>query len=723
MSHLISKLSRKVFAIFVLALIAITAYFSTVSYFETVRNAEETALQHLEGIIQTFSFQLDQVLESASGGIDSDITRSQINQKLIQANQHNNLKDGMKLILIDEHNNQVEFLGSSGEFKSSQEGPVDFLINQSPSKTTRYGTNESGAEEVFYAIPVSSSLDSKVIGYLFAQESIEKQLTKARSAFVQQIGIGLLVLISIILVGVASLKRMLRHEVLSKRRFRDVAQLAEDRNAELETLSHVLRKCDNLIVLTDSSGKIEWVNESYSQKNNFTESEIESFVGRELQEVSHFPRIQEVIDRVVSSGEKWEYESKSYDSKKEEFWASTTVTPIFDENNKVVRLIFIDADITRLKKAERKVSKLASFATETKRPLIRIRKDGLILFANESGQKLLAHWSVQVNERIEKRSIRSSIDLSIETGSEQRINIELDNRILSMRFTPSEKREYVNVAGEDITEQQVEREAAKMRFEALEQHQLNMTDSINYAKRIQEAILPNEDQMRKVFKDSFFWNQPKDIVSGDFFWVQEIVPNKEFLIALADCTGHGVPGAMMSIVGHGILNEIVENEALKDPAEILRRLNKEVIKSLRQKSKNTTSDGMDISLAHINLETMEITYSGAFQTLYWMNGKLNAFKGDRQPIGGVQHDKNRTFTNHVFKVSKGDALYFTSDGFADQFGGPSNKKFRSSNLEDVIRQNHKYSMQAQSFIYQSIFKKWKGHNEQVDDVSVIGIRF
>ncbi len=704
-------------------MIALTAYFSTVSYIETVRNAEENALQHLDGIIQTFSLQVDQALTGSTGIQSIEDAKDEFTQKIILANRHNDLQYGLRMVLIDDHSGEVEFLGGDKTAEKAHRDALNYLIEKAPTTKTRFGTSEGEREEVFYAIPVSLLSGSSTRCYIFALESIENQLHEARLAFLQRIGLGILFLVAIIIIGVGSLKKMLRHEILSKQRLRDVAQLAEDRSTELETLSHVLSKCDNLIVLTDSAGKIEWVNESYSQKNNFTETEIESFVGRELQEVSHYPRIQEVIDRVVESGEKWEYESKSYDANKEEFWASTTVTPIFDKDDNVDRLIFVDADITRLKQAESKVAKLASFATETTRPLIRIRKDGLILFANQPGQKLLEHWNIHVNEKIEKRSIRASIERSLETASEQRINIELDNRILSMRFTPSEQGDYVNVAGEDITEQQIEKETAKLRFEELEQHQLSMTDSINYAKRIQEAILPNEDQMRKVFKDSFFWNQPKDIVSGDFFWVQEIVPNKEFLVALADCTGHGVPGAMMSIVGHGILNEIVENEGLKDPAEILRRLNKEVIKSLRQKTKGTTSDGMDISLAHINMETMEITYSGAFQTIYWMNGKLNAFKGDRQPIGGVQHDKNRTFTNHVFKVSKGDALYFTSDGFADQFGGPSNKKFRSSNLEDIIRQNHKYSMQAQSFIYQSIFKKWKGQNEQVDDVSVIGIRF
>ena len=217
---------------------------------------------------------------------------------------------------------------------------------------------------------------------------------------------------------------------------------------------------------------------------------------------------------------------------------------------------------------------------------------------------------------------------------------------------------------------------------------------------------------------------PKDIVSGDFFWIYELVPEKEYLLALADCTGHGVPGAMMSIIGHSLLNEIVEAHGFTDPPLVLKLLNKEVIKTLRQKQGTSCApDGMDVALIHINLADMKIRFSGAYRPVYRMNGAIEVFKGDRQPIGGMHHEGEREFQSMDFDIAKGDSIYLMSDGFSDQFGGPDDKKFLTHRLRSLIQANHKYSMQAQSFVFHKTFESWKGNREQIDDVSVIGIKF
>lgn len=425
---------------------------------------------------------------------------------------------------------------------------------------------------------------------------------------------------------------------------------------------------------------------------------------------------------MVSSKEKSTYETKSYDVDKNEFWANTTVTPILNSEGEVERLILVDADITQLKLTQLEIAKMANFAQENTSPLIRIKADGSVLYANSPGQKVLKQWNVKVEGKLNKQHIIRTIDVALQSETEQKLNLECDNRIYCLRIKPMPDKEYVNIYGEDITEIHIAEKIVHNRNHQLEQSQMNITDSINYARKIQEAILPNEDQIRQFFKDSFVLSKPKDIVSGDFFWVHEEIPNQKYIIALADCTGHGVPGAMMSIVGHGILNEIVENQKHTDPAEILHLLNKEIIRSLKQKTGQHNSDGMDISIVSIDLAKLEVTYSGAYQSIFWMNGKLNVIKGDRQPIGGIHHDKNRKFTNHIFKVSKGDSLYLTSDGFVDQFGGPKDKKFKLNQFEQMLQKSHKYSMQAQSYLYENEFNEWKGRCEQVDDVSMIGIK-
>src|SRR5690606_20182272 len=433
-------------------------------------------------------------------------------------------------------------------------------------------------------------------------------------------------------------------------------------------------------------------------------AELESFVGKELAEVSHYPKIQSVIDEAISTKKKVVYEAKSYNKDGSEFWASTTVTPIIDENDEVTKLLFIDADITRLKLAEKEIANLANFTEEHTRPLIRIQNDGLILYANDASRSILHLWKGRVNEVLTRKSVMEVLRQATIENVEKFINLECDNRIYNLRFFPVKEKNYVNIYGEDITEVQIAEKEKRKKALQLEQDNLSITDSINYARKIQEAILPDEDHIRQYFKNSFAMSKPKDIVSGDFFWIYETIPHKEYLLALADCTGHGVPGAMMSIVGHSLLNEIVENEKCSDPAKILEILNKEVIKSLRQKTMEKSSDGMDVSVLKINLEKRQITFSGAYHEVYWVNGKLNIYKGDRQPIGGLHHDSNRKFTNHTFNYNEGDSIYLTSDGFQDQFGGENNKKFLSGRLKQLFVKNHKYSMQAQSYIYNQAFE-------------------
>jgi len=376
-----------------------------------------------------------------------------------------------------------------------------------------------------------------------------------------------------------------------------------------------------------------------------------------------------------------------------------------------------------LKLAEKEIANLANFTHEHTLPLIRIQSDGVVLYANEASAPILHQWNTRVNGKIQKRSIAGSVTAAMESNIEKELNLSVDNRIFKLRFFPVKEKNYVNIYGEDITEMQLAEKEKRSKALKIEQHNLNITDSINYARKIQEAILPDEDHIRQYFKDSFALSKPKDIVSGDFFWIYEITPREEYLLALADCTGHGVPGAMMSIIGHSLLNEIVEVDGCSDPAQILELLNKEVIISLRQKTIEQSVDGMDVSLVKIDLKNEKVTFSGAFQQLYFVNGKLNVFKGDRQPIGGMQHDTNRRFTNHNFHFSKGDSIYLTSDGYQDQFGGSNNKKFLSRRLQNTFLNNYKYSMQAQSYIYSQIFDEWRGDNEQIDDVSLLGIKF
>lgn len=262
-----------------------------------------------------------------------------------------------------------------------------------------------------------------------------------------------------------------------------------------------------------------------------------------------------------------------------------------------------------------------------------------------------------------------------------------------------------------------------------------ITDSINYAKKIQEAILPTDDEFKMAFPESFVLFKPKDIVSGDFYWISAD-PNefpaidkaegenwrvKNPLIAAVDCTGHGVPGSLMSMMGNSLLNKIIDTHKISKPNEILGALRNEIINSLKQHGENENKDGMDIALCAVFEDKIE--FAGANNPLYIIrkNGNLEEIKGDKMPISYTDGEL-KPYTNHTVKMEKGDCLYILTDGYADQFGGPSEKKFKYKPLKDLLVTIHSSPLEEQKQILTDTIENWKGENEQTDDILIIGIR-
>ncbi|MDO9186808.1 MAG: tetratricopeptide repeat protein [Bacteroidia bacterium] len=254
----------------------------------------------------------------------------------------------------------------------------------------------------------------------------------------------------------------------------------------------------------------------------------------------------------------------------------------------------------------------------------------------------------------------------------------------------------------------------------IEEKNKDITDSIHYAKQIQSALLRDEEHTSMHLPEHFILFMPKDIVSGDFYWGAE--KQQYWYFAAVDCTGHGVPGAIMSMLSISFLNDIISSEELLSSAEILNRLRDKVIKELRQTGEEGGSkDGMDISLCKLNLKTNELQWAGANNALNLIrNGKLEEIKADKQPIG--YYPESRPFTNHEIQLQKGDSIYIYSDGYVDQFGGPKGKKFKYKQLEDLILANNHLLLKDQKEIYKKNFIQWKGSLEQVDDVCLFGVR-
>ncbi len=257
--------------------------------------------------------------------------------------------------------------------------------------------------------------------------------------------------------------------------------------------------------------------------------------------------------------------------------------------------------------------------------------------------------------------------------------------------------------------------------DSLQKAYTEIEDSIHYASRIQRAILPPDDYLRKVAPNAFFYYRPRDIVSGDFYWVAS--KNKKLIISAVDCTGHGVPGAFMSIVGNNQLNYAINVENATRPADILRILDDGVTETLRQTKNESIRDGMDLAMVTIDDKKKLVQFSGAFNPLILVrNGELTKFKGDRVPIGGHYIEKKKSFTNQEFIYEPGDMIYMYSDGYADQFGGPKGGKYMSGKFVKFLQQLASEPIEKQEAMLEAELVKWMGDEHQIDDILVIGVR-
>ena len=254
--------------------------------------------------------------------------------------------------------------------------------------------------------------------------------------------------------------------------------------------------------------------------------------------------------------------------------------------------------------------------------------------------------------------------------------------------------------------------------ELMEIKNKEITDSITYAKRIQSAILPSASLLNEVLPNSFVLYLPKDVVAGDFYWVEKKAGN--ILFAVADCTGHGVPGAMISVVCHNALNRAVREFNLIDPAKILDKARDIIIEEF-EKSEEDIKDGMDISLCSLNIKTRELLWAGANNPLWIVRKeKIIEIKADKQPIG--KYSEKKPFHQHSIFLKEEDLLYIFTDGYQDQFGGDKGKKFKAAKMKELLLSLHELSLKDQKDQISKTFSDWKGKLEQIDDVCIMGIK-
>ena len=416
-----------------------------------------------------------------------------------------------------------------------------------------------------------------------------------------------------------------------------------------------------------------------------------------------------------------------------EVWVEATGTNLISDP--AVRGIIVNSrDITEKKRAEqeeRMRSKMQALSENSPDLITRMNREGTFFYINPTIEtytgKEPAHF---LNKNLEESGLGESIveewkKVLYEVGAtKHKVSREIDfpsevgDRVMNVNAIPEfdedQKLESVLVVSHDITDR-------KLIELEIQNKNRKIHDSLNYASRIQEAILPDTRIIKQAFPESFIYYKSRDTVSGDFPWF--VQQGDDIFIAAVDCTGHGVPGALISLIGYFLLNDIVKSRGVTDPGIILDQLDEGVTQTLRQDSEDAkTKDGMDIALCRVNKNQLQ--YAGAHRSLYFMQqGEMVEIKGDKFPIGGGIYKNQTNFTTHTIEVKKEDGVYFCSDGFPDQFGGPDNRKFGPKRTRKLIQEQHPLPMAQVYKNFANVWENWRGEERQTDDVLMIGIKF
>lgn len=391
-----------------------------------------------------------------------------------------------------------------------------------------------------------------------------------------------------------------------------------------------------------------------------------------------------------------------------------------------------------IEKQNEELARLSIVASETDNGVLIFDANGEIEWVNEGFTRLQGYTLDELKLRgntIEKISHNEDINalmqdavLNKKSSMYQALNITKFGKPLWVQssLTPifDDKKNISRwvIIDIDVTDLKKAQDSIKLQNEKI-------TDSINYAKHIQEMVLPPVEEIQELFRESFILYKPKDIVSGDFYWFFK--DEKTIVVAVADCTGHGVPGAFMSLMGNNLLNDIIKVKGKREPSEILEDLNTQILTTLNQNSKNTSVKyGMDIALISIDIDalngadsTVPAIYAGAHSPLLiYRNGECIQIKANKRSIGSHQREEETYFTNHALELQKGDMLYMFSDGYADQIGGPENKKMFAQPFRHLLESIHNLEALNQKQTLESALTLWQGSQNQTDDILIVGIR-
>ncbi len=509
-------------------------------------------------------------------------------------------------------------------------------------------------------------------------------------------------------------------------------------NQSQKRLYSLLENASELITIYDGNKHLKYVSPSVTNILGYTEEEM--LTGKDFDRINKKGQtiINKMFEDLLENPSESQVIQYSYLNKSGAIIYLETTGRNLISDPAINGLILNTSDITERKRAEKEQrmrGQMQTLSDNSPDVILRIDLNRIVFYANPAIEnftqsKLEDYSKRQIDEIGLNARIVEYVDSIAEEIKKNKLKIqnEIDfvhgGRKLVMNlnaipeFNEEARLETILFILHDITE-------LKKIEEEIKDKNAKITDSINYAFRLQNAILPSQKLIRQAFPDSFMFYKPRDIVSGDFPWMYEKDDN--VYIAAIDCTGHGVPGAMLSLIGYFTMNQILSQPKALSPGEILNQLHKGVQQTLRQDKEGASArDGMDVALCKVNFTKMELQFAGAHRPLYHVRGgELTEFKGTRSAIGGIPKEgKSETeFENHVIKLEKNDCVYFFSDGLPDQFGGPEGKKYFPKRIKEHIIENKDVPMSQMYNIFKKDYIEWLGNEMPIDDVLLIGIRF
>lgn len=522
---------------------------------------------------------------------------------------------------------------------------------------------------------------------------------------------------------------------------KELEQQVEEVNNAQNRIQILLENASEVITIYDENHLVKYSSPSIERILGY---HYEDFLDKrdiDLVHPDHKDRVNEMFQKLKTSTEAVIVEQFIFRKKDgTEVWVEATGKNML--NDPAIHGIVINKrDITERRLAEeeqRKRGQMQALSENSLDLITRIDADGSFFYINPTIEALTGHKPNQyLNKKLDQVGLNQEVaeiwshilDTVISSQEKKSCEMEFPSeegeaKIMMVNAIPefdAEEKdvESVLLVSHDITE-------SKKKENVIKAKNKKINDSINYAERIQSTILPGNEILRELLPKSFMIFKPRDLVSGDFPWIFQ--HGDDIILAAVDCTGHGVPGAMISLVGYFLLNEVVVGKGIYQPGEILDELDKLVTDTFRQNSENAKiKDGMDVAICRFNPNTGKLDYAGAHRPLYLMRTtgeEVEQLKGDKFPIGGGSAFKNKTnFMNFEADLNKGDAFYFFSDGLPDQFGGPQDRKLGPKRIRKFIEDNKGKDMFEMEKGMDNFLLDWQGEQRQFDDILIFGVEY